>query len=50
MSHYTTKYAYFEEAAVDFKILSFLWDEKDEPKDVDLASQLMIKELAGLGK
>jgi len=49
-SRYTTKYAYFKNVAVGFKIASFKWGADDELKDVDLISKLIIDDLSELGK
>ncbi|WP_115717669.1 hypothetical protein [Gallaecimonas mangrovi] len=45
-SHYTTKYGAFKDAAVDFEIAAFSWDEKDEPKDVDLIAKNIVGQIA----
>lgn len=47
---YQTKYAYFEDAAVNFEIMAGNWDEEDEPKDVDLVSSLIVDEIEEVGK
>ncbi len=46
---YKTKYAYFEELAVNTEIAVGSWDEEDEPKDVDLVSKLIINDVAKMG-
>lgn len=48
--NYTTKYAYLKDAAVNIEIAAFLWDEEDEPQDVNLISKLIVEDLAGLGE
>lgn len=47
---YTTKYAYFEDAAVNIEIASFNWDHEDEPRDIELISELIADDIAGVGK
>lgn len=47
---YTTKYAYFEDLAVNMEIIAFSWDEEDEPRDVELIAQLIIDDLVEVGK
>lgn len=47
---HTTKYAYFTDAAVSLEIAMFKWDVEDEPRDVELISELIVKDLAELGK
>lgn len=47
---HTTKYAYFGDAAVNVEIAMFKWDAEDEPRDVELISGLIVKDLAELGK
>ncbi len=47
--NYTTKYSYFQDAAVNLEISAFSWDQEDEPKDVELISNLIIENLANLG-
>ncbi len=47
---YTTEYSYLRDAAVNLEIASFQWDAEDEPEDVDLIAQMIIDELAELGK
>ena len=47
---HTTKYAYFEDVAVNAEIALFKWDAEDEPRDVELISGLIVKDLAELGK
>ncbi|GAB6261031.1 hypothetical protein L4174_022380 [Photobacterium sp. CCB-ST2H9] len=49
-SGYTTKYAYFEDAAVSLEIASFQWGAEDEPRDIQMISKLIIEELSELGK
>lgn len=44
-SGYTTKYSYLQDVAVNVQIASFTWDEKDEPKDIDLVSSLIVKDI-----
>lgn len=46
---YTTKYAYFEDAAVNIEIAAFLWDSEDEPRDIELISKLIVEDLANIG-
>lgn len=48
-SKYTTKYAYFEDAAVNIEIAAFLWDSEDEPRDIELISKLIVEDLANIG-
>lgn len=47
---YTTKYSLYEDIAVNLKIAAFLWGKEDEPKDVKFISQLIIDDLANLGR
>lgn len=47
---YTTKYAYFQDTLVNAEISVGTWDEEDEPKDVDLISDLIVQEVAEVGK
>lgn len=47
---YTTKYSALTNTAVNLKIASFLWGREDEPKDVELISELIIRDLANAGK
>ncbi|KKC99495.1 hypothetical protein [Photobacterium halotolerans] len=49
-SGYTTKYAYFEDAAVSLEIATFQWDAEDEPRDIQMVSKLIIEDLSELGK
>ncbi|MAM86979.1 MAG: hypothetical protein CME36_06700 [unclassified Hahellaceae] len=48
-SGYTTKYGYLDDAAVNFEIAAFSWDAEDEPKDVELVSEIIVKDLAKVG-
>ncbi|HEY9204256.1 hypothetical protein [Dokdonella sp.] len=54
LAHYkipnsTTKYAYLEELLVDTKVLLFQWDAEDEPKDIALISEVIVREISKLG-
>ncbi len=46
---YLTKYSYLEDMAVDLEIASFNWDAEDEPRDVDLVSQLLVEDILQVG-
>lgn len=45
----TTKYAYFEDAAVNLEIGLYQWDAEDEPRDIDLISKTLVNEISLLG-
>jgi len=47
---YTTKYPYFEDAAVSLEIASFQWGPEDEPRDVQMISKFIVEDLSQLGK
>jgi hypothetical protein len=47
---YTTEYSYLRDAAVNLEIASFQWEAEDEPEDVDLIAEMIVEELAELGK
>lgn len=47
---YTTKYDYLEDIAVNAQVAAFSWKAKDELKDVDLISKMLVKDLQNLGK
>ena len=49
LNNYTTKYAYFEDTAVNLQIALFTWDAEDEVKDVELISEMLAEDLANLG-
>ncbi len=49
-SKYTTRYEYLDETAANIKIAAFSWKAKDELKDVDLISKMLIKDLQNLGQ
>jgi hypothetical protein len=49
-SRYTTKYAYFKDAAVNIEIALFKWGADDELKDIDLISKLIVDDLSKVGK
>ncbi|SFX66384.1 hypothetical protein [Marinospirillum alkaliphilum] len=46
---YTTRYGYFEDAAVNMKIATFSWGREDELRDVEMISRLIIDDLANMG-
>ena len=46
----TTKYSYFKDIAVNMEIGLFKWQADDEPQDIELISQTLVKELSKLGK
>ncbi|CAM3942976.1 hypothetical protein VA7868_03251 [Vibrio aerogenes CECT 7868] len=46
---YSPQYPYLEEPGVNLKMAAFLWNEKDEPRDVALISGVIVKDLAKLG-
>lgn len=45
----TTIYSTFENMAVNAQIATFNWDAEDEPKDIELISKTLVKELSELG-
>ena len=47
--NYTTTYGTFGDVAVNVEIAAFSWDAEDEPKDIDLISKSIVKDLADLG-
>ncbi len=47
---YTTKYSYLEDLAVNLKIASFNWDQEDEPRDVSLIAEHLIKDVTQIGQ
>ncbi len=47
---YHTQYSYFDDMAVNLEIASFNWDAEDEPRDVDLISQLLIDQIVKTGQ
>lgn len=49
-SHYTTKYAYLKDVAVMAEISAFKWGADDELEDVNLIAELIVEDLAKLGK
>lgn len=48
-SRYTTKYAYFEDIAVSLEISAFSWNQEDEPRDIELISQMIVEDLINAG-
>lgn len=46
----TTKYSYFEEISINTQIGFFKWKAEDEPRDINLISDLITKELLEVGK
>lgn len=49
-SNYTTKYAYLKDVAVMAEISAFKWGADDELEDVNLIAELIVEDLAKLGK
>ncbi|MCG9781930.1 hypothetical protein L1D52_06140 [Vibrio brasiliensis] len=47
--NYTTNHGTFGEAAVSVEIAAFNWDQEDEPKDIELISKSIIKDLVNAG-
>jgi len=45
----TTKYSMFKELAVNAEIIIFKWDAEDEPQDIELISNTLVRELSELG-
>ncbi|CZF87029.1 hypothetical protein [Grimontia marina] len=48
-SKYTTKYGYLDDIAVNIEISAFSWDQDDEPRDIELISQLIVEDLVNAG-
>jgi len=46
---FTTRYASLMDTYVNAQIIAFTWDAEDEPKDVQLISNLLVKDLVELG-
>ncbi|KJY83089.1 hypothetical protein TW81_08735 [Vibrio galatheae] len=46
---YTTKYAYFDEIAVNLEISTFNWDQEDEPRDIELISKQIVDDIVNAG-
>lgn len=49
-SNYTTRYGYLKNTMVNAEIATFNWDAEDEPKDVNLIAELIVKNILELGK
>jgi len=47
---YETKYAYFKDIAVNHEITFGTWDYEDEPRDIDLISELIVEDISNIGK
>lgn len=47
---YQTKYSSFKDIAVNLEISTGNWNEEDEPRDVDLISKLISKDISKMGK
>ena len=47
--NYTTKYAYFKDAAVNLEISTFNRDAEDEPEDIELIAKLIAEDIANAG-
>lgn len=47
---HTTKYAYFDDTLVNAKIALYQWMAEDEPKDIKLISELIVRDLKEIGK
>ena len=50
IDEFTTKYAYFDDLAVNLEIATYNWDAEDEPRDIDVVSKIIVQDIAGLGK
>lgn len=46
----TTKYSYFEDIGVNLKIGTYQWGALDEPRDIDLISKTLAREVSEFGK
>jgi len=49
ISKSTTKYSTFKDMAVGTEIAAFQWDAEDEPQDIELISNTLVRELSELG-